>query len=301
MSIIREQRFTMDRSFFFAQSGTSITVEPPRGSRPQITLPELLPATGDRYLARLRVRNTGAVDLEIAENRTEGLDSINRDDLADDFETRGSIIFAIGDDELKVDLEGSDLTEPYNLSSLSNADEVTAFYRKYFRLVNGSTQTFITLRVTLPLSFKQTLFASETDEVYLIMLTLSHSSLPDDIRIVNNTENITSKTKEFIAFPFQIILPDDTSQGPPSATLRIDNVSREIIGYIREFASAISAKIEIIRASEPDTIEATYDGFTLRGVQADATTITGQLGVEDITIEAFPSRSFTPASFPGLF
>ena len=65
----------------------------------------------------------------------------------------------------------------------------------------------------------------------LVLLEISHTDplqLAEVIRCVNNKVAITSNGNEYIAFPFEIVLPDSKSDSPPQATLRIDNVSREI-------------------------------------------------------------------------
>ena len=150
-------------------------------------------------------------------------------------------------------------------------------------------------------TFLQDLFGAETDEVWLILLTISHPDLSDDIRVVNNWENISSRGDDFVGLPFDISLPIDSAENQPSARIRIDNVSREIIQHLREVNSALEVLIEVIRASAPNVVEARFAGFTLRTVDADVATISGSLSLDDITIEPFPAHSFTPANFPGLY
>ena len=148
--------------------------------------------------------------------------------------------------------------------------------------------------------FIRSAFGAETDEIWLILLTLSHADLSDDIRVVHNQVSITSRGMLFVGFAFEISLPLDSSDRPPVAELRIDNVSTEIAEAVRSITTAPSVKIEVIRAADPDTVELALDGFLLRNVQWDASAVTGALALEDIVTEPYPAGIFSPAGFPGL-
>ena len=150
-------------------------------------------------------------------------------------------------------------------------------------------------------SFKQDVYASETGEAFLALLTIDHAAISPPIRAVNNTENITSRGDEFIAFPFDLVLPESSAEAPPRARLIIDNVSREIAQNIRLITTAPTVLVEIIRASAPDTVEVALPLFYLRDVKWNAMQVSGELVVEDLISEPFPSLQFTPAHFPGLF
>ncbi len=149
-------------------------------------------------------------------------------------------------------------------------------------------------------SFKEAAYLQETDDVFLVLLTITHDDITP-IRVVNNNENITSDSNLFIAYPFEITLPDSTGDGTPSAQLVIDNVSREIAESIRSITTAPKVTISVIRAADPDTIEITFAPFTLRNVKWDIMKVSGDLSMEEIAIEPFPIGQFTPAQFQGLF
>jgi len=144
-------------------------------------------------------------------------------------------------------------------------------------------------------------FAQETDEVWLVLVTIDHADLSQPIRVVNNTEDVTSGGDTYVAFPFDITLPDAREDAPPRARLVIDNVSREIAEAIRTISSAPSVTLEVIRAADPDTIEISWPFFKLRNVKWDVGKVSGDLTLEDFTSEPYPAGIFSPASFPGLF
>jgi len=144
-------------------------------------------------------------------------------------------------------------------------------------------------------------FAADTDDVWLVLVTIDHDDLSQPIRVVNNTEDITSNGNSFVAFPFDITLPDARDDAPPRARLAIDNVSREIAEAVRSITTAPTVTIEIIRAADPDTVEISWPFFRLRNVKWDVAKVTGDLTLEDFTSEPYPAGIFSPASFPGLF
>ncbi|HOX55208.1 MAG TPA: DUF1833 family protein [Candidatus Omnitrophota bacterium] len=146
---------------------------------------------------------------------------------------------------------------------------------------------------------KQDAWSNESD-LPLILLTISHSSLSEDIRVVNNKVAITSNGLEYIAFPFQIQLPDSKEDSQPSAKLTISNVSREIGQAIRLISTPPSITITVVRQDTPDIIEAQFVGMRLNNVKYDMMTVTADLEFEDLTREEYPSLKFSPSIFKGI-
>lgn len=148
---------------------------------------------------------------------------------------------------------------------------------------------------------RQALYAAETDEVFLILLTLNHPDLSVPIRVTSDSVTTASRGHDFVAFPFDLILPDDQDNRSPRARLVIDNIDRQIVQAVRALTSAPTVLIEIIRAAAPDTVEAQFVDFKLTNVSYDAHRVEGNLTIEDFTAEPFPAASFSPSLFPGLF
>ena len=154
----------------------------------------------------------------------------------------------------------------------------------------------------LSASVLRELYSQSTDEAFLLLLTITHSTFTT-LRLVNNTENITSNGKTFEAYPFAIVLPDDTPERAPRASLVFGNVTRELIGELRTLTGKerIKIRIDVIMASDPDTLLVTHDDFSLRNVNYDEQSIKGELTLEDFLGEQFPGDRFSPAHFPALF
>lgn len=152
---------------------------------------------------------------------------------------------------------------------------------------------------TMSTSAVQALMAQETDAVFLILLTIEHESLAVPIRVVNNNVNIVSRGNTYQAFAFDITLPND-DDGLPVAKLTMDNIGLELIKTIRSIKSNPTVTIEIILASSPDTVELAVYDMTLKSVQFNAYTVSGDLVVEDILNQPLHGSMIDSSQYRGL-
>jgi hypothetical protein len=136
---------------------------------------------------------------------------------------------------------------------------------------------------------------------FLVLLTISHATLVDPIRVVNNTVDVVSNGDTYTAFPFKVKLPNDRADDAPAATLQIDNVSRELQVLVRSITTPPTVQIDVVRMDDFDTIEMSLPPFKLRNVEWDITTMFGDLKIDNIASEPFPQRSFTPSEYPAIF
>lgn len=152
--------------------------------------------------------------------------------------------------------------------------------------------------------FKTMANAQETGEVLLALVTITHSTIVGGpLRFVQDLQNITSNGNVYTAFPFQITLPSDADEGPAKVMLVIDNIDRQIAQTIRAIppSSPPTVTVELVVASQPNTVEISMPGLTLRNVTGDAFQIAGELHADEEDLIPFPEGQFTPTSFPGLF
>lgn len=146
------------------------------------------------------------------------------------------------------------------------------------------------------------LFSESTREVLLALLKIEHPNLVTPIRVVNNLQPITSQGYTWAAFPFEITLPGEAEDELPVMTLRIDVVDRQITTAVRNLNSEKpSITLDLIVASQPDVVEATFDGFRLSNVNYDNLVMEAELRLEEVLSEPFPAHAMTPFNFPGLF
>ena len=153
----------------------------------------------------------------------------------------------------------------------------------------------------ISLTAKQAINAPETSEAFLILLTIDHPNLSQPIRVSSDSVDTTSRGNLFIAFPFELTLPNDSDDNAPRATLNIDNVDRQIVQAIRSIPSAPTVLMEIIRGADPDLVEAAFPDFQLRNVTYNSLVVSGELTLEQFLGEPYPAGGFFPANFPGLF
>jgi len=134
----------------------------------------------------------------------------------------------------------------------------------------------------------------------IVLLTISHASLADDIRVANNKIAVTSNDLEYVAFPLQIQLPDSKEDSQPSSKLTISNVSREIGQAIRLISTPPQVTLQVVRQETPDIVEAQFAGMILSNVKYNMMTVTADLVFEDLTREEYPYMKFSPSIFKGI-
>lgn len=148
----------------------------------------------------------------------------------------------------------------------------------------------------------QAMLASETDEIFLFTLKISHSSLEDDLLFVNDTQDLERSDGTYQAFPFQVVLPEDSDESNLNMSVVIDNVDQQVIQIIRNLSTSPTIEISVVLKSSPNTIEAGPFEMRLKDVDYDALTISGTVGYdEDFLNEPFPAHQFTPQTTPNLF
>jgi hypothetical protein len=148
---------------------------------------------------------------------------------------------------------------------------------------------------------KAALYAPQTREVFLHLLTFNHADMGTPIRLVDNLTNITSRGNVYTAFPFRALLPGDGGGELPTIEILVDNVSRLLISTVRSIATPADVTVEVIVASDPDVVEAGPFVMQLVNIQYNFEEIRLTLASEQLMIEPYPGRLFTPGDFPMLF
>lgn len=159
-------------------------------------------------------------------------------------------------------------------------------------------------------SAKAAMYAQSTSEVFIMLVTIDHPSFTTPVRVASDpyellpeagVRGVISRGMEFLYLPFSVELPSQDDTGVAKARISVDNISREIVAAVRRANSALSITIEIVLASDPDTLEVAIEDFRLDRVTYDAFTVSGDISIEYFDLEPFPSRRFTPSDFPGIF
>lgn len=145
------------------------------------------------------------------------------------------------------------------------------------------------------------LMAASTSKVWLHLLTISHDDWVTTYRLVDNTENITSRGNVYTAYAFQAVIPAEMADELPRVELAIDNVGQLLIAAIETLQSSPTITLEVILADTPDTVERGPWTFSVRQVKYREQDVKIELSYEPLSTEPFPALRYTPTKFEGLF
>jgi hypothetical protein len=152
---------------------------------------------------------------------------------------------------------------------------------------------------TVPAALRAAMLASQTSEVLLTFLTITHTDLVSPIRVVNNNEDVVRDTYTFTRFPFRIVLPVDKNGEIGAATLTISAVDRAITTAIRSINTPAEVTIAVALASDPSNAELEMGTFEWRGIAYDADSVTGELVYADKFDTELSALTFNSIDFPG--
>jgi hypothetical protein len=146
--------------------------------------------------------------------------------------------------------------------------------------------------------------AQETEEVFLMCVTISHPSFTSPYLLVTDQVPLVRTAGTFEPFAFTLNLPNEAEDSIPQVQMVIDNVDNKILLAIRNLPAGVRPNImmEVVTAAEPNTLIAGPIDFKMLSISYDDGTITGTIGFEDdILNTAIPGSTYTPTNSPGLF
>jgi hypothetical protein len=148
---------------------------------------------------------------------------------------------------------------------------------------------------------KSQLYGQVSDDPFLALFTFSHPSFSSDIRLVNNAEDIVSNGDTYIAYPVQIVLPPDDQESAREVQIQLDNIDLTIISELRGVTTPVQAKVEMVLASLPDTVQYSLEELKLKNISYTTKTITASLVMDDFLGVGLTSEKYNPDNYPGLF
>jgi len=151
-------------------------------------------------------------------------------------------------------------------------------------------------------AYKSTLAEVNAPEAPLILLEIDHAELDEPVRVVNDTQDLTSNGNLYVGFPFRCVLPDDFENQLPKARLSIDNVSRDLMYWIETTGGGqgSTATFKQVLRSNPDLIEWQIQ-MSLFNVNVTMQEISAELGFENLFGKPAVSFRYNPTNSPGLF
>lgn len=159
------------------------------------------------------------------------------------------------------------------------------------------------------------MYSSETEESIIMLLTIYDPStnLPV-VRLADNYTKrisetadevyygVTSRSNDYTFLPMEISLPTETDTGAPSCSITLKYVTREAIELVRtQLTKPTKILLELVLASSPGTVEASFPAFYITSATYSAESINFTLNMISYESEPFPAFNFTPNYFPGLF
>ena len=163
---------------------------------------------------------------------------------------------------------------------------------------------------TISSRFRGALHARESDEIALALLTFTHMALDEELRLCTAAVErlsgdppvygVRSRGRQYLFAPIDVTLPEDVAGGEPRASLVMDNIDLELIGTIRSIEEGATVTLELILASDPDTVEIEFPSLKMVSADYDREHINVDLAIDPLVTEPFPGDSFTPSAFPGL-
>lgn len=144
----------------------------------------------------------------------------------------------------------------------------------------------------------QSVNVSTNENIHFVLLTVKDPA--QDVRLVNNVEKVRSRGNDYLAYPFDITLPEQSSEKNSELTLTIDNADQLLIDAIRSQIEPPEVVVELVLSNDLDNVVISYDFLQLVNVEYNAMNITGILMSNDMLHRKFPSCSYDGVQFPDL-
>lgn len=167
---------------------------------------------------------------------------------------------------------------------------------------------------TVSLDAQRAIYAQETGDYPIILLTITHRDLKEEILLstdpttrlsYTNDETVVYGTvhnsKEYIYCPMEISWISEDEEAAPQTQLSVSNVDRIMVETIRSLKFSPSVSMIMVLASNTDSVEMSISGLKFSEVDINEMTISGTLTLETMVNEPFPYRTFTPSTASGLF
>ena len=150
--------------------------------------------------------------------------------------------------------------------------------------------------------FKSTLAEVSAPEAPLVLLQIDHPDLATPVRVVNDTQDLTSNSNLYVAIPFRCTLPDDFENQLPKARLSVDNVGKELMYWIETSGGGNGSLVTMsqVMRSRPDQIEWSIT-MNLFNVSCTMTEVSGELGYENLFAKKAIAMQYRPNNSSGIF
>lgn len=148
---------------------------------------------------------------------------------------------------------------------------------------------------------KSIIYKSNSKDNFIVLLTFSHSSLTESIRITSDNVITFSNNNIFYPYPFTVSLPSFSTERESNFTISIDNIDRKILSVITSVNNYVDVQIDLAARSNPDVIILSANHFVIDSVDANRHTLQLNCKLIDVTKEKLSRYSLTSTTFPLAF
>lgn len=158
--------------------------------------------------------------------------------------------------------------------------------------------------------------AEHSGEVEVVLIRFTHPDLDAPIRLSTDLKDRLSLSpllygtrsawpeggapQDYLFVVLDALLPDDLDEGPPSAQLVLEVLSRDMATPLRQTTDRATVDIAVVLADAPDDPEIEYRGLELVSAEGDAGQIVLTISRENEAAEPWPARRMTRDVLPGL-
>jgi Domain of unknown function (DUF1833) len=164
---------------------------------------------------------------------------------------------------------------------------------------------------TIASTFRANIEASNTSEVVLIFVTITHPDLDAPLYFNSDIRDYILNDNQYIGAALSVSLLSDENSAP-TAKLSIPNVDQIIGETVLNLSTSPQFRMEVYAASDWDTnnpanalgtptVEYTAPFLFLRNVACDVLGFTADIISYDLTSEPWPAIRSTADRLPGLF
>lgn len=129
------------------------------------------------------------------------------------------------------------------------------------------------------------------DAPFLILVEVTHPSLPEPIRLVSNTDDISWNKAGWTAFPLTLDTYEEDGKTTPQLTLKISACGGIVTTYLQQYSGLVDAeaKIMVVHAAHLDetTPEVELD-FLVNSTSYDEEWVSFVLGLSSASGTRFP-------------
>lgn len=117
----------------------------------------------------------------------------------------------------------------------------------------------------------------------------------------NPIPGIMHKGVAYYYLNFSVPGPEQEGGKAPETSITIDNTDNRLVPYVQQLSGQADVVLKLIHTSDPDIVQKTVKGLKLVSADYNEEEISGKLGMDYLTGQAYPKHTYTPDWCPGMF